>query len=81
MNKSICLFLTLILMLGPVYSFDLPVVNFNFQTYWINFYTLTYVQTGMFWCLWTSLFALFFNDHGVYFNQCFDTFVTKAQFY
>ena len=91
-NKTLCLLVALIVCLSSVAcspqdfeleapSLSMPLVEDGKMNRWINLVTLVHVQNMMFWCLWGSITALFWNDHGDYYRRCFTNFVSKPIFF
>ena len=76
MNKNVCILLACLMAVA------MAAVNLISSAYWMNFITLSYISTTFFGCWFGGVIAMFWtNDMGAWFYQCYDNFVSNAQFY
>ena len=82
MNKNICLLVAVLFFASAMANdHEAPIVERNQISARMNMMTLVHVQWMMFFCLFGSITALFWADHGDYFDRCFNNFVKKPVFY
>ena len=82
MNKNICLLVAVMaLFVVSASASETHEVERSKLSARVNMMTLIHVQWMMFFCLYGSFTALFWADHGAYFDRCFNNFVKKPVFY
>jgi hypothetical protein len=58
-----------------------PIVAKDIQTFWLNNFTLLYIQINMFLCIYKGFITILLGDGGKYFDNCYSNFVGSALFY
>ena len=81
MNKNICLLVAVLFVAFASANDSTPIVERNQISARMNMMTLVHTQWMMFFCLFGSITALFWADHGEYFDRCFTNFVKRPVFY